>query len=708
MAKKSREEKTANLVQEFNSLMDSYDAARSQWREDAKENFGYYMSDPKVVFGSNAKTSEEKRGSAQAQYHFPLVTDKVEALVAALNGDDLAVRYVPKIEQDSTPLAEEGYTADILTRMGNAGFEAIKDLVDWHLHMHKMVKSVAIFDCHYIGVCVDYAKRFPEPMVDLVSYHPWQVFCTPGERFEEADEVIICRYVSKQHLIAQYPEYAEDIKKLPGGKGNADGDGGSKASVGIYGGKGDIPGYGNQEAVVDNDAVSVTERWKLDTTLVETNREQDQRIIDHERTLIYRLVDGTVDEAEIEMLVDGEMYFDEYQYHSRHLVDHVQQLDDLEAMLGEMVSVPDIYGTTMSVPKISDTAERSRLQSAIEALTLHINMTDGIMDVIPPEKEGMKPKFEGGWRQTCIIGDRILVMDDASIFYTKYGIQGPPLWEFELMGHPLYHKGPSYVRLLIDHNKILDSTINQAIDNGRLFANHSWWGTESFVEDLKLNNDPRLPITIPDDALFNKDFGLLPAQELPSSLFQLIGLDMSLAQTTSAVHRALEGSKQSGVRSGVQQQSMVAQNMSQLTYKMTRLKPSIANLSRALMKMMLVIPPDDAWIKPIFEREMVKVEWDVLKKIDFTIDVVVKPGGVASSEERQQFMLGFIQNFGDILFQIGMIDVALQVLADGIKYTMPDTARLIQDNIEKIRQAQQAKQERDAAQGTATNTANGA
>ena len=694
MARKDTE-KVHRLAAEFRSLIDACDSSRSQWKKDCVENFGYYMSDTQIIFGD---TDKDQR----ARYHFPMVSTAVEALVAAQNSDDIVFRFLPKLEQDSQPLSQ-GYTMDILARMGTAGFDAIKSLADWHRHMHIMVKSVAIFDCHYLGVCVDYAKRFPDPMNDIVAYHPWQVFSTPGERFEDADEIVISKWVGKEVLKAQYPEFIDELEALPDfgkyDKGRKESSGAKNVTA--YGGTGEIPGYGNQRSVVDDDSVQVMERWKRDCSLVETSRKEDNRIIDTERAMIDMIamppMMGESMEAQqmrqetMGLAQDGSLYFDEYQYHSSHLVDHVEHLEELQMMMMRQVSVSNGMGSMMMVPEVQDTMARSALDQAIKVLTMHIQITNQAMDDIPPEKEGMKPKFEGGWRQTCIIGDQILAFDGPSIFYEKYAIQGPPLWEFEGMGHPLYHKGPSYVRTMIDHNKILDSTINQIIDNGRLFSNISWWMDEEMAEDIEFNNDPRKPIKIPANAVFGKDFGLLQAQEIPQSLFNLVGLEMSMAQQTSAIHPALEGGKQSGVRSGVQQQTMLQQNLSQLMYKMTRMKPSLEKLATALFKMNLINPPDDAWIKPIIDQQAVIIDWEVLRKIDFAIDVVIKPSGTASAEERSQITLGFLQNFGPMMMQIGMLDVMMEFLAESIKYTMPDMAQVIKQNVEKIRQAQQAQ-----------------
>jgi len=696
MAKKTEADKVKNFVANFKTTMDSYDNSRQQWLDDQAENFGYYMCDPKIVFGSGAMDSTAKRApGAPSQYHFPLITEKVESLVAALNSDDLAIRYMPQADQDQIPIDQDGqpaYTMDVLTRMGNAGFEACKTLVGWHGHIHKMVKSVAIFDCHYLGVCVDHAKRFPSPMVDIVSYHPWQVFCTPGEKFEDADEVIVSKWVSREHLKAQYPEYADRIKEIPTFRATKEANAGREASTTAYGGKNSVPGYGNQNSTVDNNSVQVLERWKQDTSLVDVSRDEDMRVLDAERNLIDRYIAGMAEDGDIAALSNGKLYFDEYQYHDSHFIDHTEHLDEIEGRLTASIPVPMADGTVREHPAIDSIEERARLEQAMQALTAHIEMTDEIMREIPSEKQGMRPRFDGGWRQTCIIGDTILAFDGASIFYTEYGIQGPPLWEFELMGHPLYHKGPSYVRTLIDYNKILNSSVNQIIDNGRLFSNHSWWADEESLPDLEINNDPRMPIVMPKGKILNKDFGMIPAQAIPSTLFDLVGLNLSMAQATSAIHPALQGSKQSGVRSGTQQQSQVAQNTSQLQYKMTRIKPSLINLSKAFFKMVMKIPPDDAWVKPILDREMVRVDWDVLRKIDFAIDVVVKPGGVASAEERSQITLGFLQNFGPIMAEIGMLDVMMEFMAKSIKYTMPDMAMVIEQNVERIQQAQQEQQ----------------
>lgn len=701
MARKDTE-KVTRLVKQFTSLMDACDNTRKPWLKECEENLGYYMCDNTVIFGKDQPNDIDKV-SKPAQHHVPFVTERVEAHVAATNSDDLTVRYIPKREQDTTPTAG-GYTLDVLTRMGTAGFDSMRMAAGWHRHMHEMIKSVDIFDCHYLGVSVDYAKRFPEPMVDFVSYSPWLVYSTPGEVFEEASEVIVSKWVSAASLKAQYPEFADKIKDLSSYKDMKEDEKlrGTKSASAANSSSSNITSYGMQQAVVDDDAIQVLERWKLDTTLVEVSRQKDQQTIDAERMMIELIATPPTPnepyemqqmrQQAVELGKTGTLYFDVYQYHSNHIVDHVEHVEELQEKLSRSVAMPNGMGAYMEVPAIQDTVTRSAISMAIEALSLHIKMTDASMKAIPIEKEGMKPKYDGGWRQTCILGEEILAYDGVSIFYEKYGIQGAPLWEFEGMGHPLYHKGPSYVRTLIAHNRILDSTLNQIIDNGRLFSNISWWATESTLDDLEINNDPRKPIKIPDDKIFGKDFGILPAQEIPQSLFNLIGLDMSMAQSTAAISPAVEGLKQSGVRSGVQQQTQLSAGLSQLMYKMTRMKPSLEKLAHAFFKMVLVSPPDDTWVKPMVDNEVIKIDWETLRNTEFTIDVVIKPGGVASAEERSQILLGFLQNFGPLLAEIGMIDVNLEFLAAGIKHTMPDLAQVITQNIERIRQAQQEQQ----------------
>ena len=691
MPDEKKKERAKRIVTQMQSLIDAAERDRTQWNAEAKKWFGYYICDPTVVFGKQVESDPtlgaKMRG--QATYHNPMVPQLIEALVAALNGRDIEIRYIPKIDQDlGSAQPDMAIPVGELTRMGNAAFDACRGLIDWNSHMHTMVKEVAIFDRAYIANCIDYRTNFPDPLPTIKSYNAWQVFHTPGLRFSQAPEIVTVTWVDREELRAQYPEFSDDIDELEtaGDSRKAKEDGAFSGSVRVI--DTGTPGYGDQEATVHDNAVKVMERWRFDASLSEKSHKADEAEMAAEHMMLEDYVAHGGD------LPLPQLMFSDYQYHREHNVGHAEKAQEFLQRAAEMKTVQgkNEFGI-VSVRReyVMEEGRRARAEQAAEVLLQHIeDYHEDAMEDIPPEREGYYPKYEGGWRQTCILGEELLVYDGASIMYKEFGIQGPPIDEFWLMGHPLHHWGPSLVGLMVDYNKIVDSTMNAVIDNARMFGNHKRWVKSKVKDDDEYHctNNPYEEDVFPDDTQFGMDFGEWTAKEAPQSSFNLIGMAESLAAEVASVTPTLQGRQESGVRSGTQQQTMLTQGMNQLTYKMTRLKPAIERVATRWFKMILKHPPEDQFVAPIVDGQAIPIDFDTLKNIDFVIEVVIHPGGTSSVEERANITLGFLQNYAQIFAGLGMTDIAIEFLARSIKYSDPDLANALETRLPQIRQQQ--------------------
>lgn len=703
-------DRVTRIVQSIERLIRESESDRSSWNSKAELWYGFAVNDPAVVFGQNALTDEQKRNpAAPSQIHIPFVAEKVESCVAILAGGDIELRYVPKVDQDvgvaQGTETESGLPPiDIasLVRMGNAAWEAYRNVAGWNEHMHLMAKNIAIFDRHYIAPDIDFVKCFPNPCVTLRSYSPWQVFYTAGVRFNEAREYVIVTWCNVEELKAQFPEYADEIAELVyrKSKDKEDQDDSTPwyVKAGGAGGSSSTLTLGSYSIAAPRNTLRVLTRFKFDASLETVSTEADENVIQQEHAIINDMIMGGTP-----IDVSGELKFDVSQYHENHRNAHlllVQQIQS-EAAKEVVMHVPDEFGTMMQVKRPAySTAELARMAQVVEILMTHVLWHEDIMRDMKPEMIGKYPRYEGGWRQTIVVGDEILVYDGASKFYTQFGIQGVPLVEFSLMGHPLHHWGDSYVAQIIPHNRAINGLVNAIIDNIRLFGNNKWWTNEKIKNAIEagiayISNDPKEPDVFPDDAIMGKDFGIISAAGLPPDVFSILSLVINMGHSASAVSPSVQGFQQQGVRSAVHSQQLASHSIAQTTYRLTRLKPALERLGTMMFKMMLAVPPDDSVIKPVIDGRMIEIDTELLKKVDFTIEVVVNPGGTAALEDRNSIMLGMIQNFmNHPSAQLpGAMPAYFRLLAKGVKTSMPDLAQAFEDMADKMEQIELQRQQ---------------
>lgn len=710
--------KSIKLMEE---LKKDAEEERAQWSKDAPVNYGWAMGDRKVIFGEDAKSEDALDDpEALSQYHIPLTSKELESFVASTNSSEIKPRYVPKIEQSELP---EGQTIDMIARMGNAAFEAYRSHIGLEDHNHIMMKELGIFDRAYIALCVDYVKDFPYPRADVRRFNPWQVFHTPGVRFEDAKQVLLQYYIDKEEAKAQWPEWEEEINKIA--QDTRDNRNEKKdmsyAELALGGNAADgVPGYGSQEAHIAGDAILVREFWRFDAGLKEYPKSSDEAAIKEESSLVDKFVNG---EITLDM-VDLESQFEERQYHTDHIVGHYNKIKSLMDLRDkqEMVEMtgPDLVRTVMPVP-VTSAGEAERIAQVIPMIAAHAKQHEDYFDELGnPFLEGKYPKYEGGWRYSIVLGEgdgpnnSVGVYDGPSKFI-EYGIQGVPISEFNLMGHALHHWGPSYVQSLIDVNKLINSFVNAAKDNANLFGSHSWWGTQTILDDdsLQISNDPRLPNQLPDNAVLNTNIGLIDAKPIPADVMQMLPLLLSVFQQVSGITASMQGRDAPGVRSGSQVQSLASLGMVPLDYKRKRMRSTWERVYIHLFKMMLALPPDDMFVKPLIDGKYVEIDYKLLKDIDFTIEVVLSPTGTSSTEERQSMLLGFIQNFGPMLTAPvnpmaipGATSLLIEMLSDGVKTTMPDVSEALANMSKQLKQLEMQQRAMAQAQGAPPNPGN--
>jgi hypothetical protein len=116
------------------------------------------------------------------------------------------------------------------------------------------------------------------------------------------------------------------------------------------------------------------------------------------------------------------------------------------------------------------------------------------------------------------------------------------------------------------------------------------------------------------------------------------------------------------------------------------MKPTLEKIGYALFKMMLAVPPDDNFIKPIVDGKLIPLDFDLLRKTDFAIEVVVAPGGTAAAEDRYGLLLGLVQNF--ISSPVGQIPGAMSkllgLMAKGTANSMPDLSDALRQMAEEL------------------------
>ena len=684
MAKRKEQEKWVKYIDlRMAELTNDARDERKQWSEDVEEAFGFYNCDRHVIFQTALSKDARKDPDQPAQYHIPLLRQHVDSFVAGTTHNDIKIRYVPKIDQD-----QQDQLVDDVARMGNALFESYRTHISWDTKIHTLALHTALFGRGYMSLYINEVQDFPEPRADLRLLNAWQVYYTPGVTFDEATEVITECWIDRDELKAQYPELADEIDNVETA-GVA-----TKRTEEMRGDTSPtnrlpwddlIPGYGDQNAVVSKNAVLVRERWKFDPTYETYSRGDSETEMAREHAMIQAAIDAE-DVALLPTDADGRpdptLSLGDAQYHDDHSVGHLLFIGELRAKMAELA--PDMRNEVgvMAANPVMSAVKQGVAEAAIALLmgheALHAELSEGMEEW----KIGQYEKYAGGWRHSIVIGkgsDVMGVYDGYSKFY-DYGIQGVPIVEFNVQPSPLNFWVNSYAALMVDENKLLNSFLNSARDNYAIFGNNQWWHEAGLDKQpgFHISTDPREPSTFPPGSRVNMPggkAGIIPAIGIPGDAYNMIQLVLGLAQQTSGVFGSLRGQRQEGVRSGQHEQFLAQANRAQLDAFHRLWKNSLEDIGIKLFKLMLAVPPDDRFVKPLLDGKTVPVDFEMLENIDFAIEVIMAPGGASSTEERQSMLLGFVQNVTQhplIMNDPQGLVLMFKFMAEAIKLSMPD------------------------------------
>lgn len=676
---------------------------RAQWRDDVEEAFGFYNCDRTVIFPRSTLSKEARdEPDNDAQYHIPLLRQHVDSFVASTTNNDIKIRYVPKIDQQGL---------DVIARMGNALFDSYRTHIGWDNKIYALALHTALFGRGYIQLYIDEFQDWPEPRADIRLITPWQLYSTPGVAFNDSSEVVIQSWIDRDELKAQYPEFADDIDEVEtAGKAK---DRTEEARV-ARGGEGspiwdnELPTYHGQTTNVSKNAVLVRERWKFDPSYKTYSTAKSEAEMDSEHNTIRMAVEAE-DLSLLPQTPDMEIH--DAQYHDDHSIGHMMFIDELRREMAQTAPQQNMYGIVGEVPLWS-TNKLAVAEQGIALLMAHDDLHVDLSEGMDEWEIGKYPKYDGGWRHSVIIGssDKPVGIYDGYSKYYDYGIKGVPIYEFNVQPTPFNLWTPTYACLMVDENKLLNKFMNHANDNYATFGgNHLWFETGlDQQKGFHFSTDLKEPSTFPPDTMFNMPggkAGIIPSVPIPSDVYNMMGMVQSMAQQTSGVFGSMRGERQTGVRSGQHEQFLAQANRAQLDAFHRLWKNSLEELCVNLFKLMLSVPPDDSYVRPMLEGKAVEVDYEMLEDIGFAIEVVMSPGGASSTEERQSMLLGFTQNMTQhplIMNDPQGLVLMFKFMAQAIKLQMPDMSEAMMNYANQLEQraqspeGQQAMQEQEA------------
>ena len=648
---------------------------RQEWQDIVEETLGWYQCDRTVIFKTPESSEARKQAESQSQSHIPILRQHVDSFVASTTHGDIKIRYVPKIDQQGM---------EDVTRMGNALFDSHRSLIFWDSKMHTVALQTAIFGRSYMGLYIDEVQVYPDPLASIRIFNPWQMHSTPGVPFEQATEVVVTMWIDREELKAQYPQFADEIDLVDGREAAKDED--ESKTVGLSSPPlpedSDLPGFGGKVSALSTNAIQVRERWKFDSSQETYSVAQSEAEAMQEQAVIGQ----AIEKEQIDMLPQNpKLLYSRAQYHQDHADEHAIYADGIRRGMNEtrpermMNDVGVIMEDEVPVWSIQ---KRAVAEQALAILDAHEQIHLDELAELEEWEVGKYPKYEGGWRHSIIIGQttQLVGVYDGYSKFLDYGIKGVPIVEFNIQPSALNDWIGPYGSLMVDENKLLNGFINRGMDNASIFGNHQVWGEEGTIKDpaFKISTDPAVPTQVPPQTMFNLPggkAGIIPAVGIPQWLMPMTEMVLALTQQTSGVFGSLRGQRQQGVRSGQHEQFLAQTNRAQLDAYHRMWKNSLEKLGIMLFKLMLAVPPDDQYVKPMIDGEMVQVDMAQLENLEFTIEVIMAPAGQSSTEERQSMLLGFTQN----LFSNPVIAadprgavMLLKFMAESIKLQMPD------------------------------------
>jgi len=685
------EEKLKEILEEMTTLEKEVENDRATWFANIQTAYGFYALDRTVIFGNDALSDDTRQAdpTSRSQCIIPVVRDRVNAGVSVTT-NNIKFRVIPRLEQDDEK-------TDLIVRTMNAAFEAYRSYIGMQETVVAAHRLLFITDRCYLRPCLDYVKTFPRPIPSLEYLTPMQVFSEPGKRFNKSRKVVVHYWIPKSELKAQYPDRADEIDKLvtvgdaKTGKRNFYSQSGSSLS-------GNTVNFANQEPSLQSEALLVRERWKFDAQLDDYPKADCRAALEKERALIEEFIKtGTPPPRD--------MVFNIYQYHDQHLAAHIEHETDIRKRLQaqEMITVQnpvDMVVTSGPALKERDPVRRQRMEMAVQLLQAHEERHRRAMNDIGFDRIGLVPKYEGGWRQSIILGDKIIAYDGTSQ-YRQFGINGCPIRELEQNFDALHAWTVSYAYSQVDYQKIVQSTLNSMLDNYRMFGSHDRMVEKGVAisEDYRPSNDPAVDTVVPDNTLLGGQGRIMDrtAKEIPSSAFNLINMVRGMSQESGGIYGSILGQRQTGVRSAEHEQFLGGENRAVLDNYKKHMEQTWQEVGLMLFKMILKVPPDDNYVKTVLDNRVIKVDYEMLSKLDFTVEVELVTTDKPSFEARQQMTLGLTQNAFPIFEKYGMASTLLKHMGKSIKTDMPDLSQDLIDAGRQMEQREAAMAEQQAA-----------
>jgi hypothetical protein len=552
--------------------------------------------------GSDDQLSPDSHSEDEAR-HYPLLWAYAESLIALIASEITPV-YIGKFAQGKEYLGE----------VGNAVFEAIRDIIGWDRTIVDMFLQMILFQSCVTGPYLDRKRIFPNQIIGLRVFNPRQYYQTRNCEWDDANERVLCYPVEKKDLKFLYPDKSEEIDALqPGNKDDhmtidpGQGDGTKVSLRGPY-------IYGDGKA--SDTAIDIWEAWIRDFSSSRTGDKEDTAKIDHEHQLVIDAVTQGVP------TLDTIDWLEDWDLHPGHIDRHSVFLADLKK---------SDFG-----PGSDET-----VQSLSGEFQKHIDDHQRKVNSMASNQIGVKYAREDGWRYV-VVANKTLVLEDGDNPYLEYGIREPPLAYTVICPDPVNNTGKSWLEQLVDMAATVSSMMNDAE-----YMLESRQGNVAFVEgsvvgdEKAITNDGRVPIKIRKGAIIAESIMNLSAPNLPPQIFEFVGSLRSFLEESAGLYQAARGGRPPGVRSGQQLESMISQNETSLQLKPRMLKPALRNLATWIWQMSIGIGIDLDILRPVIDdvlNEFGETDIGDLENAPFTIGIKIKTGPTTSNEDRRSLV----------------------------------------------------------------------
>ena len=207
---KKSNKSNSKLVDETLDLFDKYSQKRDTWANQAKEDKEFRLG---RQWSSDQKRVLEARGQA------PIVINRVhpavESAKAMITANRPSFRCAPREDSDNK-------IAQVMSNM----LAYVYDISDGRSVVRQAVDDYYVMGMGFIHIYQDPTKDMGKGEVCLHDVDPLDVYVDPNSRsrfFDDAENIIISKYFTKDQAEKLYPMYKDKIKNATsrGGFGNA-------------------------------------------------------------------------------------------------------------------------------------------------------------------------------------------------------------------------------------------------------------------------------------------------------------------------------------------------------------------------------------------------------------------------------------------------------------------------------------------------------